>query len=120
MTPKQVLERARSLVDAGWTQNALGVEYDAAGFKPVRFCALTAVWQALRADDETMTSASENITSRADWLRTQLAKQIPYHGVRLLMAVSGYNDTPGRTKAEMLALFDRTIAAVPPHWPSEI
>lgn len=82
MTPSQALRKARTLIDtAGWIQHEART--------PAGFCALGALMQV------------------------GLMYQT-YHGFCEAIgckAISTWNDAPERTKADVLAAFDRAIAA---------
>ena len=90
-----VLKRARSRIQRGWTQGALRRErpFPLSLIFPPQYCALG----ALLVDDVQMGPALRRLNyavSRIDRAAT----------------VESYNDAPRRKKREVLALFDRAIA----------
>jgi len=97
----QILLRARELVAAGWTQgesarDAGGKKISPFSYKAVCFCALGATH---RAEEEL--GATTAIWDSA------IRKLHPFTEK---WNVAGWNDTPGRTQADVLAAFDAAIA----------
>ncbi len=91
----EVLRKARALVEEGWTQGAMS--RDARGYKsltstaaPVCFCAIGAIQEA---DPKSCLAAA-----------TALGRIVGG-------SIIDFNDAPGRTQQEVIAAFDRAIAA---------
>lgn len=109
--PTEVLVLAREIVSAGWTQEASA--RDEAGKvcsveHGVEFCALGAIAAATRrllpASPYCWLGMRGGASSRAASL---LWKAIP--GGEPWCSVARYNDARGRTKEEIISLFDRAI-----------
>ena len=99
---KTVLKRARAKIAQGWTQNA--VARGAAGFPVLSFSRDARCWCAM--------GAVLAVTSEGDGLQ-RLRAALPQSARTDNDAwhdVSVFNDHPGRTQAEVLALFDRAIS----------
>ncbi len=98
-TVKDVLIAARAKIEQGWTQGA---------------SARDALSNAVAFDDQNATCwcmvgalfAAEPID---DMLRVDARLSLRIHPARV--GISRFNDTPGRTKEEVLAVFDKAIAA---------
>lgn len=98
-----VLHHARALVERGWTQgsearNADGDKVPAASREACQWCALGAVLAVIDQRGGSFTPAFD-----------ALSAQIP--DPAHCGAVWLYNDDQGRTKDEILALYDRAILA---------
>lgn len=100
-TPREVLIAARWIIaNVGWTQGANATDVHGRGVPidsklAARFCSLGAI---------DVTEVEYSIVSKEktkDLLRQFL---LPYSDI------VSFNDTPGRTKAEVLAVFDLAIA----------
>ncbi len=95
-----VLVDARGLVQAGWTQgayarNAAGKCTIPSDSDAVSFCALGAL---------------AKLVSRESWLFTPARKAL--ESALGTTAVSEWNDEPGRTREEVLAVFDGAITSM--------
>lgn len=97
-----LLRAARGLVAKGWTQGAYG-RTDAGltcmGESAVCFCAAGALLWPDGLERKTAFSL--------------LAKELPTEFLMIdtpVLALVAFNDSPGRTQAEILALYDRAIA----------
>lgn len=109
ITAHEILTKARELVakPGGWTQGEFGRDKDglrAVYSSPaVSFCAYGACIEAAAkydgADTRVWASATDALTA-----------QIKKAGV----SITVWNDTPGRTQAEVVELFDKAIASVSP------
>lgn len=106
MTPKEILIAARAKIEEPerWTQGKFALSPLANQVKPtsrraVCWCSLGAI-AAVTHDDP------NDVNDDVYWI-LQRAMRLP-DGV---MAVAVWNDAPGRTHAEVLAAFDRAIAA---------
>jgi hypothetical protein len=101
-TPKthlEILRGARDLVAAGWTQGAFGRTHSGmpmgyAGANIANYCALGALFRA---------------GSGSGPLPTKLAEIAVRNQVNGSLVI--FNDTPGRTQAEVVAVYDKAIAA---------
>jgi hypothetical protein len=95
----QILKNARNLLKKkGWTQganacNERGTEVGYTAENAATFCARGAVWHVDEGNDEAATRALALLSSCT---------------ISNLGLIS-WNDSPGRTKEEVLALFDRAI-----------
>lgn len=98
MTTKQILIKARALIKKGWAQALFAVNIYGASTSPRSKDA--AAWCALGALRAAATRGSKIFGARR-----ALANRIPggYRGV------ADWNDEEGRTKRQVLALFDRAI-----------
>lgn len=119
MTAKELLAQARALVENGWTQksfgrNANGTPGDAwkhGDYEPVQFCMLGAMRSARGMFDEERKVENIAYHKGCDALSSTIAGKgyTPdsdlYH-----YNIVGYNDEPGRTKEEVLEVFDLAIA----------
>jgi dienelactone hydrolase len=86
-TAQQIRNEAADLIERwGWVQGRFGN-------KAVGFCLGGAIYNVAGATDEETTQALNSVRSSLQWGNTPL---------------SDYNDTPGRTKAEVLALLRST------------
>lgn len=97
MTTVEVLRKARELVAKGWTRAGAAVRSDGGDTTydspaAVRFCMVGACWRAGMG------------TNRGEAAVTVLAKLLGTWP-------SNFNDAPERTKGQVLAAFDRAIAA---------
>lgn len=98
MTTKEVLIKARALVEKGWTKGAGARRANGASVYPddneaCRWCILGAVNAAEYHDRELRLRAI-----------TKLKAAIPKAGI------ADFNDDPATTHADVLAAFDRAIA----------
>jgi hypothetical protein len=99
----EVLVAARNLIDReGWKQAKSRYEF---GVGPGR-CAYIALWDA--------TMEGDCVTLVANRATDVLAEFIPRSGGTSSGDLYDWNDAPGRTKEEVLALFDEAIAATAP------
>lgn len=94
--PLDILIGAREHIARGWTQGAMardaeGLECGVREAVATCFCALGAIFAAAGSHNEPALPA-------ADRLRAELRDDI-----------TRWNDAPGRTQAEVLAVFDRVI-----------
>lgn len=102
-----VLKRAKKLIETkGWTQRVAardkdGNEADPQSRKASCFCAMGAVERAALGTKDTVYTTAFYHAEEA----LGLAVPAQYHG-----SIPDYNDAPRRTKAQVLALFDRAIA----------
>lgn len=92
----RVLRRARPLIAAGWTQYAfakddVGATVNSSSPNAVCWCSLGAI------------NASIEMTGEYDAAKNVLSRVAGEN-------IGVWNDAPGRTQAEVLALFDRAIA----------
>lgn len=100
VTVKQLLTRARNYLRRGWTQgpfavDAQGRSVDPSDSKACRFCAMGAMIRAGNSLD-----ATEHVVGEAyDKLHAAAGRHFVY-----------FNETPGRTKREVVAMFGRAIA----------
>lgn len=95
MTAHEVLVRARNLIDrVGWLQCSVKGHHDPGGH-------CVATWVATVADDAPAEFEAMYAFGRAI-------------GIGSLPRIYEWNDAPGRTKDEVLAAFDRAIAATAP------
>jgi len=96
-TTIEILKEARDLIakDGAWGQHA----YEANGC----FCALGAINEVARGDASAVPAS--------DPAREALARAINVHYVYGEGAIYHFNDTLGRTQAEVVAKFDEAIAA---------
>lgn len=99
MTVKEDLITARAKVETGWCQGTAardkrGNHVSAQSLDATQFCILGAVSAARPAN---------SVPVIAELYRTLNHEE--YQG-----ALSGFNDAPGRTQEEVLALFDKAIA----------
>ena len=94
ITVKQVLQDALALVRQGWVRGRMEKRRG----DRVCYCAGGAI-----------DAATPNIGLRFE-ARLTLAEAIPRER-RGRPSVVGYNDAPGRTKSDVIALFERAIAA---------
>lgn len=102
MTKLELLIKAREKIRQGWTQNVSArnsdnypVNVDA--LEAVAWCALGAIW-AVRGTYETQDDAERELCKTID-------REYAY-------SIAEWNDKPGRTKEEVLDLYDRTINRV--------
>lgn len=100
-TPKTILRQARALVAKGWTQDRYAAdkwrhEVDFDSPSACRFCASGAIRRV---------SIGSPVTQAYDLMDRAAG---PDHA-----GFVAFNDYPGRTKAEVLAMFDRAIKAAP-------
>lgn len=100
MNLTELLISARGYVERGWTQdvgarNALGAECDPCDARAASWCTAGAVY-----------AAGGGVTSLVF-----LARELMGLGMMEVErdSLSNWNDDPARTKAEVLALFDRAI-----------
>ncbi len=93
---KQILIDARALLVKGWTQRAASRDKDglppSAGKPAVCWCTYGALMTANWKESDTI----------YNWLE---------HKFDMKGGLIAWNDTPGRTQAEVLALFDKAIEA---------
>lgn len=103
MTTLEILRRGRERVAKGWCQKAQA--RDADGFSSNADSPSAAQWCAIGAIvDEADESGARLEAQRA--LRGALGRsRLTYY------AVVEWNDTPGRTQAEVITLFEKAIAA---------
>lgn len=100
MTTQEVLKEARRLLaEVGWCQY-YSCERDETG-TITAYCSIGAVYAAAGTDFSGPFRDAKRL----------LERQIPY--AARWCGVAGWNDTKGRTKREVLALFDRALAALP-------
>lgn len=116
-TQQQALRRTRELIAAGWCQEAYAVdvggrEVDANDSTAVRFCLLGAIERAV---GERPWNWDEGYLVTQEATETLLEEQLgrnysrPTEGPTL----DEWNDQRGRRQAEVLALLDQALAAVP-------
>ena len=108
-TIKEALTKARNLLVRGWVQNSyVSTRYTSSGREIACYCAAGAVNQAI-------SSTSRSADRLRDRVFNRLAKKIDSTFNPLYAAgenrVIQWNDTEGRVKREVLALFDKAIAA---------
>lgn len=101
MTPLQILTSARAKIEQGWCQGSLARNADGKrtgerASDAICWCAIGACWA--NADTSNL-AACEVIRQATDKLSDAV-------GAR---AINIWNDSPTRTKAEVLAAFDRAI-----------
>ena len=91
---------ARARIERGWTQSAEA--RDASGNSVLPDSPLAVCWDVLGAlfDAEMPTSSHD-----------ALFKELPGRSRRRDVSIVSFNDAEGRTKEEVLALYDRAIAA---------
>lgn len=99
MTPKEILIQGRTKIERGWCQGFTAIDVNgrftgAEGQDAVAFCAIGATQNHQHPGEEW---AARHL------LRLALGPCCDDLGI------AGYNDAPGRTKAEVLALFDAAI-----------
>lgn len=99
MTPKEILIQGRTKIERGWCQGYSALDANggltrAEGPDAVAFCAIGATQNHQHPGEEW---AARHL------LRLALGPRCDDGGI------AGYNDAPGRTKAEVLALFDTAI-----------
>ncbi len=99
MTPKEILIQGRAKVERGWCQGFTALDANgeftvAEGPHAVAFCAIGATQNYQHPGEE--------------WAARHLIRQAlgSNHGD---LGIAEYNDAPGRTKAEILTLFDEAI-----------
>lgn len=105
MKPVTLLKRARKLINKGWCQrasarDAFGRPRDAKAKDAASYCILGAL---CAADFNSGGSSDAHKTSLNGLFRIIDRKNEGLYGL------SGYNDTTGRTKQEILSLFDQAI-----------
>lgn len=101
-TTAQVLQEARALIEAGWCQGPFyRLEQGAE-----QYCAIGAVRRVVGTDYETFGYVRHDPAEAALSL---VARRIS-HGT--FCCAIAYNDARGRTKEQVLALFDRALADV--------
>lgn len=103
---RDVLIEARRLIAAGWCQGGFA-RCDAGGCKiddpaATHFC----IVGALRAAGYRVTRGAPNRTLAAELLVSQAMTGLEIYAVNLVL----WNDRPGRTQEEVLALLDRALA----------
>lgn len=105
MKPATLLKHARKLIDKGWCQRALardvlGHPCDAEDESATSYCILGALYAA--------DFSSGPVSSMCETSLNKLSA-ILYRENKGSYGLSGYNDTTGRTKKEILSLFDQAI-----------
>lgn len=97
-----ILKRARALVERGWCQGTYSRdERGVASLSKSQDCS----WCSVGALDTAAGSDSDKYLAAYDELATAIT---PGGDV----GVVKWNDAPGRTQAEVLAMFDRAIASL--------
>lgn len=103
MTEREVLTIARERIAKGWTQGTYAI--DANGRKTIASADDAACWCLLGA-----------IQGPSGFPK----REVVFHLTNLASTVAGlpttiaeWNDQPGRTRAEVLALIDQALAALP-------
>lgn len=99
MTVRDHLIAARALIERGWCQrnyatDARGLAVEERDPSACAWCVLGAVWATEQA------SGSSDVLARLREAAKLRRRQL-----------HDWNDAPGRTRADVLALFDRVIAA---------
>jgi hypothetical protein len=99
----EVLKAARGLVENGWTQrtsarDVIGLAISAESEKACSFCVTGAVWKAAKKLGVRAIVVIDEMDAYCDRLHGKCAMQ--------------YNDDPGRSKGEVLELFDGCITAI--------
>lgn len=89
MTIATVLEKSRKLILEGWCQGDLS-RYK---YGETQYCSIGAV----------------NDTASMDRSKGEWAGAIYYLSISMGNSITGFNDSPGRTKEEVLAAFDKAI-----------
>lgn len=97
MTTKEILQKARALVEAGWMQ---GASFDA---KSGCYCASGAICAAANLSEIVFICENRTCTEA----RSKFATSNKLAGIGIVP----WNDAPGRTKDEVLAAFDKAIEA---------
>ena len=110
MDPKvrRALEVGRENVEFGWVSKAMakgpfGEVVGARNPAAVCWCALGAIFAAVPEGPEYTEVVSATVKALVAAIPTS-------HGNVAERTITSYNDAPGRTKAEMLDLFDRALA----------
>src|SRR5579862_6816673 len=109
-TVAAVLARARTLIEGGWTQGAFardarGFAVEATECDAVTFCMIGAIEKAAGQlwPHEHLLALMVDTEEDAKKVLARDPELADY-------SLSSYNDAQGRTQAEVLALFDRTLA----------
>ena len=91
-----VLKRARSRIQRGWTQGALrrARPFPLSLIFPPQYCVIGAL---ILGDSVRIGPALRRMN-------------LTVHGIERYATLESYNDAPGRTKREVLALYDQAIA----------
>lgn len=110
MTALEILRAARAKVEQGWTQGARAATDGREEVSPLSpfatcFCSLGAIDAVCRLDFAFMVDEYAR-NAYAQLRRAACGDEGTWPG-----GLSNWNDTPGRTKAEVLDAFDRAIAA---------
>ncbi|CAN5869871.1 hypothetical protein BH24ACT15_BH24ACT15_29950 [soil metagenome] len=98
MTDHEILVKARNLLPGHWTQGN--------GESPGTFCSMGALVRAV-------TDRPFEVCDTDQYVRAALALARAV-GHQYADAVVAFNDTEGRTEAEVLGMFDRAIEATAP------
>jgi hypothetical protein len=99
---KQVLQRAKALIEKGWTQR-LNYRDDTDGNRS--YCALGGLYEGVWKSPNRMVSAKVELRAM-----NALSKAVAGGVGGSYGSVISFNDTPGRTKEEVLAKFDEAIS----------
>jgi hypothetical protein len=122
----EVLEVAGERLRLGWTQGAFETTITVNGQKTRAFClvgALRSAARALRADGYTLQRAHRSVWESLDpeaKARLHRPATPGMHNTHCLL--SAWNEEPGRTKDEVIALVERTLErnrAGRPRWSTE-
>lgn len=115
-TDKDVLVKARELIDAGWTQRTYHRSYHMQ-IQPNQwvefheYCSLGAIKTALNDGEWTIMWSHEK-KAEFDRLVGKVARFVPgLHDELAFDTVAGFNDDVAKDKREVLAVFDQAIAA---------
>lgn len=109
---RAILKRARDRIESGWTQHCMARDINRCPTRPydsdaVCWClsgAIVASRVEYFQDDANLLSYLEHdVREAAMW---QVAKQLDFEGV------ATWNDMPGRTQAEVVAILNKAIANV--------
>ena len=104
MSVAQVLTEARKLIAQGWTQGAFYDGDDGSGCYCLAGAVVTVSIPNLGALDAEACADSPGIRALSDCLGRRV------YSVYALDRLTEWNDTPGRTQEDVLALIDRAIA----------
>lgn len=102
LTTKQVLIGARALVAAGWTQEVYATDEHGTNVDPLsssacRFCCLGAIARVMEIADVGNGQLADDVPATVS-LEKAAGRNIP-----------SFNDALGRTKEQVLAVFDQAI-----------
>lgn len=102
LTTKQVLIGARALIAKGWVQDVYAVDAEGHDIDPLshaacRFCCLGAIARVMEIADVGNGQLADDVPATVS-LEKAAGRSIP-----------GFNDAFGRTKEQVLAVFDQAI-----------